>query len=93
MQDTEIRHIAGRYAIVAVTPTLEEIERGYGRKAWMVLDLSRKHEDGFYEFASPALVSMNAAIRRAQEFARYDREGGEALNRAAIAEWVAELTA
>ena len=88
----EVRHIAGRYGYVQVTPTVEERARGMN-EAFVVLDLSVKEDDGFYKFASPTLVSRNAAVRRAQEFARYDKEGGENLNRQAIAEWAAQLTA
>jgi hypothetical protein len=90
--ETEANHIAGRYGYCEVTPTVAERERGFDR-AFMVIDMSRKNDDGFYEFVSPALVSRNAAVRRAQEFARYEKDGGESLNRAAIREWAAQLTA
>jgi hypothetical protein len=89
---TEANHIAGRYGYCEVTPTVEERQRGFER-AFMVIDMSRKCEDGFYEFASRALVSRNAAIRQAQELARYEKDGGERLNRIAVREWASELAA
>ena len=89
---TEANYIAGRYGYCEVTPTVAERERGFDR-AFRVIDMSRKAEDGFYEFASHALVSRNAAIRQAQELARYEKDGGDRLNRMAIREWASELAA
>ena len=92
MQDFEANRIAGRYGYVEVTPTVAERARGY-EKAFMVVDFSRIEEDGFPAFVGDAGCSREAAIRNAKERHRYEVQGGESLNRLAIREWAAELTA
>lgn len=87
-------HVAGRYGYVEVSPTADERERGFV-SAYMVLDFSRINpDDGMPEFVYQNPVStVGAARERARELHRYEAQGGEALNRLAIREWVNELTA
>jgi hypothetical protein len=84
-------HVAGRYGYLQVTPTADETARGY-ESAWMVVDFATLEGDGFPTFTSDTPVSSRAAaIAAARELHRYQVEGGEALHRAAIGEWAAEL--
>ena len=92
MTDFDPRPIAGHYGYAQVTPTAAERARGY-RHAYMVVDFSRTDDDGYPEFVGDAVCTRTAAIRNAQELARYRRDGGDTLNRRAIAEWAAQLTA
>jgi hypothetical protein len=92
MTDFDPRLIAGHYGYTQVTPTSAERARGYD-KAFMVLDFSRTDDDGHPEFVGDAVCTRSAAIRNAEELARYHRDGGESLNRQAVREWAAQLTA
>jgi hypothetical protein len=84
-------HVAGRFGYLQVTPTVLERNAGF-REAYMVVDFSRIAEDGGPEFVyADAVCTRAAAIGHARELHRYEVEGGEALNRRAIAEWAAEL--
>lgn len=87
----QIRKVAGRYGVTQVRPTRDEIARGYVT-AWQVVDMSDVDSDGLPALIGSAVCSETAAYRQCRELARYEREGGEALNSLAIAEWALELT-
>ena len=86
-------HVAGRYGYLQVTPTVAERQRGYD-SAWMIVDFSELDDAGVPAFVSDDAVSSRAAaIAQARELHRYRASGGDHLNRMAVREWAAELTA
>jgi len=86
------RHVAGRYGYAEVTPTAAERARGYDR-AFQVLNLTVLEDDGWFETVGDVVCSREAAVSQARELARYEKSGGDRLNRQAIREWAAKLTA
>jgi hypothetical protein len=85
-------HVAGRFGYMQVTPSREELDRGY-TSAWMVVDFSRIEDDGAPAFVyDDPFVTHGAAYTIARQLHEYYSRGGDRLNRMAIREWAEELT-
>ena len=86
-------HVAGRFGYLQVTPSRDEIKRGY-TSAWMVVDFSKVEDDGapafFYD---EPFATHGAAYTVARQLHDYYTRRGDELNRMAIREWADELTA